>query len=312
MAELDDWSQTTMTKLLNGQIDNVMVVNTRMYNAPLGSEIIPGEPIYPGKVWFTQPGESVGEIKLGDVYPSLPQTMSSILQWAEQRTGVSELRQGNITGLPSRTPASTVLSILREGNKRFDMIVSNMREPFNEMGRELMLNLAQFCPEDPITWERYFRATLGDEQAAEFQDVLEEIRSGGDETIEQFGIHVQAQSGAANKEIEKQSFVGMLQLMSQIYPQILQTAQLVGDPALAPDTALSAYKGGVELLTRLLERFDIQNPEQYLPNIQAISAVQEQQQAGGPGAPAQQPLGGPGGAGPFAQAPGQVGQLLGL
>ena len=290
MSEIDEWSQTAMNKMLNGLIDNVMVVNTRMYQAPLGSEIMPGEPIYPGKIWFTQPGETVGEIKLGDIYPSLPQTMSAILQWSEQRTGVSELRQGNITGLPSRTPASTVLSILREGNKRFDMIVSNMREPFNDMGRDLILNMAQFCPEDPVRWERYFKSTLGDVQAAEFLDVLEEIRSGGEDVVEQYGILVQAQSGASNKEIEKQSFVGMLQLVSQIYPQILQTAQLVGDPALVQETAMAAYKGGVELLTRLMEKFDIQNPEEYLPNIQAISALQEARQANGGQPPQQVPF----------------------
>ena len=46
---------------------------------------------------------------------------------------------------------------------------------------------------------------------------------------------------------------------------------------------MAAYKGGVELLTRLMEKFDIQNPEEYLPNIQAISAMQEAQQAGGQG-----------------------------
>jgi hypothetical protein len=47
---------------------------------------------------------------------------------------------------------------------------------------------------------------------------------------------------------------------------------------LAAATAESAYKGGVELLKRLLEKFDIQNPNEYLPDLEAIAAQQQQQQ----------------------------------
>jgi hypothetical protein len=314
IAEISEWSQATLTKLLNALIDNLMVANTRMYSAPRGSEIMPGEPIYPGKVWLTEPGESVSELRLGDVYQSLPQAMSAMLQWAEQRTGVSELRQGNITGLPSRTPASTVLSILREGNKRFDMIVSNMREPFTDMGYELLQNLAQYCPEDEAKWTRYFVNALGEEDAQRFMEVLQNPES----LAEEFGLQVSATSGQANKELEKQSFVGVLQLVSQLYPQLVDTAMLIqqsppGSPVF--QTAVSAYTGGVELLRRLLERFDIQNPEQYLPNAQAIFGALEQMQAGGiAGTPAtggQPPVGAPAGqAGPLQQ--GDLGAVLGI
>ncbi len=116
-AEADEWAQATSTMLLNGLINNVMIANSRMFAVPRGSDIEPGEVIHPGKVFFLGPQEKVESIQLGDVYQSLPQTINFIIQMAELRTSVSELRQGDISQLPSRTPATTVIETLRLGSK---------------------------------------------------------------------------------------------------------------------------------------------------------------------------------------------------
>jgi hypothetical protein len=310
MAEIDEWAQATMTKLLNAQIDNVLVANTRMYAVPRGMNATPD--IFPGKTWMVGPGESVGEVRLGDIYPSLPSTMGFMLQMAESRVGVSDLRQGNITDLPSRTPAATTLSILQEGKNRHQEIMASMREPFGRMGVQIVQLLAQYYTSDPDRWNSYFNSTLGQTDAAKVIQILSQpVNIIGDT----FGIIPTATSAAANKEADKQQFVGVLQLVSQIYPQLVQTAMLIEQApqgSIAAQTALSAYTGGVELLKRLLERFDIQNPEQYVPNLQAL------QQAGGmqaqpPQHPQLSPLGGYFGPGPFqGGAQQQLGRLLGI
>jgi len=62
----------------------------------------------------------------------------------EQRTGVSELRQGDVANLPSRTPASTVMSVLSEGKKKFDMVLANLREEaMGKIGQHILQNLVQ-------------------------------------------------------------------------------------------------------------------------------------------------------------------------
>ena len=69
------------------------------------------------------------------------------------------------------------------------------------------------------------------------------------------------------------------------------------------------YSGGVELLERLLERFDIQNVQEFLPP--PVSGGQPQQPGQGI-EPQFGQLGGFFGSGPFAQAPSQVGSIVGL
>lgn len=309
LAEVDEWAQDSISNLMNAQLDNVLLSNTRMYSAPLGSNIQPGEPVYPGKIWFVGPNESVGEIRMSDIYASLPNAMSQIMQFSEMRTGVSELKQGNITGLPSRTPATSLLAILQEGNKRFDMVLSAFRDVHSEIGTEILQNLLQHTKEDPLRWQTFFEQAVGQEDA----QLLGEVMQGGIIGIEEsFGVNVSATSAQVNKEVEKQSFIGLMQIVSQIYGQLVQTALLmsqVQDPTVLA-TAQAAYTAGTELLKRLLERFDIQNPSEYLPNLDALQQQQgqpQQQQPGGLGIQGQA-----GGIPPQILQQQQLGQLFGL
>jgi hypothetical protein len=313
LAEVDEWAQDSLTKLLNAQLDNVLLANTRMYSAPLGSNIQPGEPVYPSKIWFVGPNEKVGEIRMSDIYSSMPNVISQIMQFSEMRTGVSEIKQGNITGLPSRTPATSLLAILQEGNKRFDMVLSAFRDVHSEIGIEIVQNLLQHTKEDPLRWETFFTQSLGKEDAALLGEVLNDGIFGLEES---FGVAVSATSAQVNKEVEKQSFIGLMQIVSQIYGQLVQTAMLmsqVQDPMVLA-TAQAAYSSGTELLKRLLERFDIQNPSEYLPNLGALAqggaqmpGMAQQQQAGGLGIQGQA-----GGIPPQILQQQQLGQLFGL
>ena len=251
IAETSEWAQVTLTKLLNGTIDNVMLVNTRMYSAPLGSNIEPGESVYPGKIWMVGPNEKVSEVRMGDINPSLPLTMDSIMQWAELRDSVPELRSGDISSLPSRTPAQTTESILREGKRKFDEIFASMRVPLGTMGLRVMQLIAQYSREDPQRWQNYFVNVLGQDDAAR---VMEVLNSPIDSIGESYGVSPMATSAQSNKFAERQELVGLLQILSQIYPQLVQTALLIEQVppgSVAADTALAAYQGGVEMISRL-------------------------------------------------------------
>lgn len=316
IIEKDEWAQQALTKLINAQVDNALIANTRMFSAPEGGSVQPGEPIYPGKIWLHERGEQIDAMQAGEIYPSLPQTISQFMQISENVTGVSEVRQGNVSELPSRTPASTTLQLLQEGSKRFDFILSNMREPFGRLGMKVLQNLAQYHRDNPVKWRQYFRNTLGPQDADQFIDVLEKPIH----NIEQgFDISLQATSSQANREAEKQNFLSMIQLVGQVGSQLIQLAQLAeGSPqgSATQQTAARLFRGGTELLEELLERFDFQDADDIAPvqvAQQMQNLTQDQQAGGGQQAPAPQPgqtLGGLQGA---PQPPSQaVRQALGL
>ena len=254
---------------------------------------------------------------MGDINPSLPLTMQSLMQWAELRDSVPELRSGDISSLPSRTPAQTTESILREGKRKFDEIFADMRIPLGTMGLRTMQLIAQYSREDPQRWQNYFVNVLGQDDA---NNVMEVLNSPIDALGESYGVTPMATSAQSNRFAERQELVGLLQILSQIYPQLVQTAMLIEQVppgSVAADTALAAYQGGVEMISRLLERFDIQNPEQYVPNPPQIQQMvaQRAQQAAQQGPQAQlaplggffgpSPLAGAGGGGPLAGILGQ-------
>ena len=279
MSEQLEWAQLTATKLLNATIDNVMLANTRMFGVPQNYGM-QDTPIFPGKQWVLGPNEQIQEVKLGEVYPSIFTIQGQVLQLAELRSGSNELRSGDISSLPSRTPATSLLEVMRQGNKRFDMIHADFRKVHDGMGEELFQNFAQKYLEDPFRWQEYCQKAIGEEDAAK---VIEVFAEGVHEFPEYYGVTTTATSAMVNKEAEKQQFLGMLQILSQVYGQLIQTTQLLqqippGSPTY--ETAAAAYNAGVELTARLLEKFDVQNPEKYLGNLQAIAGMLASQGSG--------------------------------
>ena len=81
-------------------LDNIMVANTKMYSVPEGSDIEPGDPIYPGRIFLVPPGEQVRQVGMGDIHSSLPNAIQMLMQMSELRSGVNDLRQGDLSSLP--------------------------------------------------------------------------------------------------------------------------------------------------------------------------------------------------------------------
>jgi len=126
---------------------------------------------------------------------------------------------------------------------------------------------------------------------------------------EGLGVHITATSQGANKEVSRQSHLALLELSGQLYPQIMQ---LMGAAQQMPGTAASqvavqAAQGLQELFRRILEDYDIRNPEKVLP----LGDKSAQQMAAQPPVPGLGGLPGEpvGPAGPGAAAGGGVAPL---
>lgn len=303
LGESDEWAQIAMTRLVNNALNNTLLANQRMYGVPYGANVSPDEPVFGGKFWNMGPGEKITEVRLGEVYPSMFKMLQLFQDWSDRRTGQSEVGSGNISSLPSRTPATTVMSMLREGDKKFDMVLANLRDgPLADIGSRLLQNIIQISRLDS-RYKGLALQALGEQDAQKVWEVLDSEPS---EIEEQFGVSVTATSSIVNKEAEKQNFLALMQFVAQTYPVMIQEAQALAqlsqDPTILLQTIQASFGGKLELMKRLLESFDIQNPEAYLPQL----ATQTAAAAPAPAFPPSPPFGVPG------AAPAQVGAVFGL
>jgi hypothetical protein len=161
---------------------------------------------------------------------------------------------------------------MAQGSKRFSMILNDTRDVHGEMGLRITQNIAQFYDDDPQRWTQFCTEALGPEDA---QKVIEVLSGQVSEIEAAFGVSVTATSQMVNKEAEKQNFIGMLQITTQVYGQLVQTAMAMqqmppGTPAY--ESAAAAYSGGVNLLQRLLERFDMQDSTAFIGNMATIAS----------------------------------------
>ena len=108
-------------------------------------------------------------------------------------------------------------------------------------------------------------------------------------------------------------------MAAQFYPQMLQYAQGMAQtdpqngPALMASTLQAGFQGSTELMKRILETFDIQNPDIYLPTPQTSPQAGPGQATAQPGMGAQaQALGGAFGPSPLAQGMNPMAALLGI
>ena len=96
------------------------------------------------------------------------------------------------------------------------------------------------------------------------------------------GVSLTATSGSSNKELQRQSNLALLQLYAQLGPQFLQLAQIAQGAASTPlgEVATQLFNGGRELMLRVMEQFDVRNPEELIPNVSALLSAQTQMGAG--------------------------------
>jgi hypothetical protein len=274
--------QKMASDLFNFNWDNVLLANSRMVVAKTGSNIAPGEPFYPNKVWIVDDDvqKSFGVFPMADIYQSLPLLQSNVQALGERRTGISDIQLGNLQSLPGRTPATTMLSLLQEGNRRPDLTIKDMRyEGLSTVGLRIVQLIQQYASSPVDVGGQQLialaRQTLGMPEGAE---VAQKLTTPLEDAALGIGVSITATSGSANKEVERQGFTALLQLASGLYPQFLQAIsvaqQMPGTPV--ADVALQSAKGLSVLFQRLLEQYDVRDTESIIPITDQTLASAEQ------------------------------------
>lgn len=301
VCEQTEVFQNIDSDLFNFTWDNVLLANSRMVVAQAGTNIAAGEPFYPNKVWIVdgEVNKSFGVFPMADIYQSLPMLQEFAQARKERRNGMSDLQMGNMQSLPSRTPATTTLSLLQEGSRRPDLTLKDMRySGLSQVGLRVLQICQQFMasPKDFGGKTLLGMATnmLGDPEsqyaAEKLMMPVENIEFG-------LGCSITATSGSKNKETAKQDYLALMQIAGQTSQQLIGLAQVAMQFPGTPISALAEQAIGaqVELGKRLLEQYDERDIERIIPTAPPTATAFPAPQLGAPGAV---PAGAPAGAGP--------------
>ena len=136
--------QEEVTTIHRQRLDNATLANMSQIVLKKGSGYGAGEPLFPGKMWFLDdPANDIAPFSLSEIYPSSYINEENITSYYEKRTGANEV----MLGLPqSGTPATATsdLTRLAEGNKRFDLVLRNVKQWLSKIGVDVITNYQLF------------------------------------------------------------------------------------------------------------------------------------------------------------------------
>jgi hypothetical protein len=273
IAEMLDHFQEEITTMHNQRIDNTAVQTAQVLAYRKGGPIKQDTPIYPGaKIAVEDPTTDLRPLPLGNgmATSSIPNEQMS-LSYAKDRVGVNDYISGGDDPSIGYGTATTAVQQLREGSKRFDQVLREVRQCLSGAGTKVAELYQQFNQRG----KQYL--VLGPKDGQMVSTILsfplDLIRSG-------VNIDVTATSAAYNKEVEARTNMMIMQQLTQYYGQLLQYMQLIINPQLPPQlkiVAEQAAMAGSIMLRRLLDTYGTQDAERLVPDLQeAISGNSQQ------------------------------------
>lgn len=285
IAEMSAFFQDAQTKWHRMATDNAYLANIRMFIAKRESGIEEVPKLYTGRTFFVDnPRDDFIPFAAADVYQSTLSERQNLFGLGEKRTGVSDYltgRESPVVG--SRATATSTVALIQEGTRRVEEVLENIRNGFAEM--------MMYCI---YIWIQYGLDGLedvvfkGDEVADLVKDFFDSMRQ--EMVVGMIGIDLQATDASNNKSVQQQVQLALIQTIMQYLDKLVQAGQLAISAA-GQQPELTALIGEVmtsarKMFTDLLTKYDIRNPEDYLPDLEkflnAAVATPGGGQAGGP------------------------------
>jgi hypothetical protein len=293
--------QQVESEIWNNAVWNLEISNTKMYQMPeaLMNE---SEEIYPGKRWANDDGE-IKPIDMGEVNPSAFQASQMIAAKMQARIGIQSLNAPLKAG--NRTPATSMLSLLQQANRRFTHPFNNMRNASSGATEQCLYRYQERVRMGDKQVIEKLEQILGEEKA---QLVIKLFKSDEVELTDAIDVELKAASVSVNRETDRQS---MLALITQVLPLYWgakkELAQFIATPPF-PGADKIAKEADVvldKLFTKVMKTFDqISDPRTVTISLQELQPMaqgvdQAMAQLAGGGQPQQSQNGGP----PQTQAP---------
>lgn len=269
ICKQNDQFQREITIQHRQRLDNATVANMRMFKVSKLSGYGPGEPIFPGKMWFVDDMTHIESIEMGDVRQSAFSDEQASLMYSQQRSGVNE----TTLGMPQQgTPGTATgdLARIQEGAKKFDYAFSNIKHFTSSLIVDTACIIQQYGPR---RIEYFNTVENGDLVLAFFQQPVELIRHN-------LLIELNATGSQQNKVLDRQSWVQIGAMLQQYYTGMIQLAQMTGNGQLIQYISQKGLVAGTEAMRQALETFDLRNVERMV--LSELTQMQQQaQQMGG-------------------------------
>jgi hypothetical protein len=290
IGEMTMFFQDAQTKWHRMATDNAYLANIRMYIAKKESGIEEVPKLYTGRTFFVDnPKEDFIPFAAAEIYPSSLQERQNLFGLSEKRTGVSDYltgRESPIVG--SRATATSTVALIQEGTRRVEETLENVRNGYAE--------IMQMCI---YIWIQYGLdgiddIVFGDDQVGQLvKDFFDNANK--DNVVGMIAIDLSATDAANNKSVQQQVQLAIIQTMMQYLDKLVQAGQLAMGAA-QQQPQLTALIGEVmtaarKMFTDLLSKYDIRNPEDYLPDLEKYLTNAVAQGQGGEGTPAPPPAG---------------------
>jgi len=261
--------QTEITAMHNQRIDNATLANTKVWKRRQGSGV-DIEDVYPGAIIDVVEMEDIEPMDMGLTHDTLLQEEMHSNAIGEKRTGVSDYSVGReSSAIGSRATATSTMALIREGNKRFQMTIRDIRNALGNIAHQTIQLYQQFATDNKVMYELF--------SEEENRIVQEFFQLPEDLSYNSVRIDVPAISETENKEMERQAYLSLAGLIRQFYEGLMQVVGISENPE-APENvkkiAVHAANTSSEIFKRILESFDIADAESLAPDMEALLGAQ--------------------------------------
>jgi hypothetical protein len=286
--------QNTLTNWHRMATDNAYLANIRMFIARTDAKIETRPRLFSGRVFrVDDPTKDFIPFAAADIYNSTLSERQNIFGMAEKRTGISDYLTGRESPiLGSRATATSTVALIQEGTKRVEEVLDNIRYGFAEIAQFWMSLWIQYGLDgvDDVAF--------GDDDTAQlikdfFSSVNIENINGA------MGIELSATDASNTKTAQQQMQLAIIQVLMGYYEKTVQLGQMAiqAQQQMPQFTALAEeiYEATHAMFKDLLQKYDIRNPEAYLPDLEKFFAnINPAGQQAGLGGPQGQPPAAPG------------------
>ena len=254
--------QDSLSTFINQRTDNITIANTRYWKGKKNSGLKKGEQVWPGRMFLLDdPTNDLIADKLGDVSPASFTHESILRDYGERLSGISDPQLGREFDNP-RVAATTTLSILQEGNRRFDMVIKLMRGEFGKIGLRISQLYQQFQP----------RVRLEEILSPEDEVYVRQLLDMNPYDIEKnFVIQINTSTATSNKETQRQGLLALFNLITGFYSQVNSVGlQVIANPQVpeaVKNMIIEMATASHSILKEIVQSYDITDVDSVLVDV---------------------------------------------
>ena len=281
ICQMTESSQEEVTALHRMRLDGTQLSMMKIFTAKKGAGVGPNEELTPFKILFLDdPGTDFRAIDFPDISQGAIMGEQLAQQYADRVTGANDYMAGfNDKTVGSNATASGTTFLAGQANSILNSLLENTEQ---SMSTVYMLALYQMIANKA-------NVNLDWLDAGDQMNIQQVLGMNVEDLPSKFRFTVRTTDINKTDESRKQNFLMITQLYNQYGQTALQTLAMKANPQLAgsaeaQELLTSMYVGQASLMSRMIEFFDVGNPEDFVPftdqvklQLRAVDQVRKQQ-----------------------------------